>query len=331
MRKTVFAIGLLLNVVGCSQEHAPAIPPMDIEKETPLADVTQSAAAARIDEAAAPLPHGTTAREVTALLRKRMEAGDAQAACQLAREVEFCADSETTNQRMSMMAERMKAAEAEGAVVLNKNDVLQTMAELAKVRGEYCMGMPPASPAETVNLWRQAALRGHLPSMLRYGTGLAFRRDRLLDTLDELKVYRRDGVEMTKRVAQSGNPEASVVLARAYAPRHTGPDRTPLLRQAVAPDAAQSLAYYLLAQHTQPNATSSRLTAVQLKTETRGLYLMMSPDELREGERRFEELVRTLMPLPSADFDLTTEDERDLHQPIPGTGLCERSKSVAAR
>jgi len=265
---------------------------------------------------------------VTALLRKRIEAGDSHAACQLAREVEFCADSETTSQRMGMVADRIRASEAQGEVVLNKNDVLQTMAELARARSEYCVGMPPTSPAETVNLWRQAALRGHLPSMLRYGTGLAFRHDRLLDTLDELKVYRRDGVEMTRRVAQSGNAEASLVLARAYAPRNTGPDRTPLLRQAVTPDAAQSLAYYLLAQHTLLATTSPYMTALQLQTETRGLQLMMSPDEVREGERRFDDLTRDLKPVPGAIFDVMSEGERDLYGPTPDTALCERRSEV---
>ena len=328
MKRTVLAIGMLLQLAGCSQERAPATPPVNVSQEAHRTGVPL-AAPARIDDSATPLPHGTTAREVTALLRKRIEAGDPQAACQLAREVEFCADAETTSQRMGMAAERIKAIEAEGAVVLN--DVVQTMADLAKVRSEYCMGMPPVTPAETVNLWRQAALRGHLPSMLRYGTGRAFRHDRLLDTLDELKVYRRDGVEMTRRVAQSGNAEASLVLARAYAPRLTGPDLTPLLRQAVTPDAAQSLAYYLLAQHVLPTATSSRTTPLALQAEVRSLQLVMTPDELREGERRFDDLVLALKPLSGTDFDLMTEDERDLHQPIPGTGLCQRSGVAAAR
>lgn len=304
-------------------------PQVEGDQEVRAIGVPQVAEPERVQEEAAPLPQGRTAREVTAILSRRMEAGDPQAACQLAREVEFCAGTEAASHRLGMIADRMKAEEAGGAVILNKNDVLQTMAELARARSEYCMGMPQATPAETVNLWRQAALRGHLPSMLRYGTGLAFRHDRLLDTLDELKVYRREGVGITKRVAQSGNLEATIALARAYAPGRTGPDRTPLLRQSVPPDAAQSLAYYLLAQSFLRMATSSRVTGLQLQTETLGLQLMMSPDEVRDGEQRFEDLQRASVPPRAADLDLTAQDEKELHQPIPGTGLCERSEPVA--
>lgn len=328
---SVLAMGVLLQVAGCSRERAPASPQVVGDQDIGVIEALPVAEPARVMEGAVPLPQGRTAREVTATLRQRMEVGDSRAACQLAREVEFCADSEAASLRMGTIADRLKAEAAAGAVILNKNDVLQTMADLARVRSEYCTGMPPVTPGETVNLWRQAALQGDLPSMLRYGTGLAFRPDSLLDTLDELKVYRREGVDMTKRVAQSGSVEAAIALARAYAPRHTGPDRTPLLRQAVKRDAAQSLAYYLFAQDLLPMATSSRVTALALQTETRGLQLMMAPDEVREGEQRYKDLQRASMPQPAADFDLMAQDERDMYQPVPGTGLCERSTAAAGR
>jgi TPR repeat protein len=326
MKRLVIAAGLLLQIAGCSQERVPAsVPPVGQQQPGQMAGLQPEedqpvAADARL------LPQAATAREVIGILRERVDAGDPKATCQLAREVEFCAGSEEASHRMAMVAARIKA---DSGAVLNRNDVLQTMAELAKVRSEYCAGMPPATPSDSVNLWRKAALRGHLPSMLQYGAGLAFRQDRLLDTLDELKAYRRDGVEMTKHVARSGNLHANLMLARAYAPRSTGPDLTPLLRQAVSHDAAQALAYYMMAQELQRTVASTRISALQLQTEANGLRLMMTPDEISEGTRRFDELRRTLKPAAGAEFDPIAQRERDMQQPVAGTELCERDEFVS--
>lgn len=324
MNKATFGIVLLLPLMACSQDSGPSstaqargLPQI---QEVPLPD-----SAALLASASRALPRAATAREAVQQLRSRADAGDAQATCQMARELEFCSGSEAFSHRMGLMAARINADQV---AALNKNDVLQTMAELAKVRNEYCEGMHALSPSESVAMWRRAAMRGHLPSMLHYGSGLAFRQDRLLDTLDELMVFRRDAAEVTKRVARSGHLQANLMLARAYAPRMTGPDRTPLLRQAVQPDAAQSLAYYMLAEQLQRDTASASISPLGLQTETKGLRLMMSPGEVVEGERRFDELRRLLAPTPAGQFDPVAQSERDANQPVPGTELCERDEFV---
>jgi len=314
-------VALSLHLMGCSQDHGPST----VAPARPLASLAESPPQ---DDASSPtsapaLPRADTAREAVQLLRKRVDAGDVQATCQLARELEFCANAEANNHQLGMIAARINADQE---AALNRNDILQTMAELAKVRGEYCEGMPALSSTESVAMWRRAAMRGHLPSMMYYGSGLSFPQDRLLDVLDELKVFRRDGVEVMKRVAQSGNLQANLLLARAYAPRNSGPNRTPLLRQAVQPDAAQSLGYYLLAQQLQRTSASTSVSALGLETEAKGLRMIMSPDEVAEGERRFAELQRLVVPTSAAQFDPVAQADLDSRQPVPGTELCERDE-----
>jgi len=330
MRKAAWIVVLLWCMAGCSRVDAPTARD---EGSAAVAHPTSASGAIgdgqRQTSPGAPFPKASTAREVTAILHERVATGDSQAACQLAREIEFCADAEAYAQRMSAFAERVNGLERDSEV-LNKNDVLDTLTELAKVRGEYCAGMPRSTPSETVALWRKAALRGHLPSMLQYGSGLAFPRGRLLDTLDELKAYKQEGVQITKEVAQRGNLQANLMLARAYAPQTTGPDYTPLLRQAVTPDPAQSLAYYMIAQLLQQSAQSKRITALQLETEAKGLRMMMSEWDVSEGERRFAELQRSLTPVSGSDFDPLAQGERDSNQPIPGTQMCERAEFAGA-
>lgn len=316
-------IGAVLSflVVSCSQDTGssaakPAQPLPSIAESPQLGDAT-------LPTSVPALPRANTAREVVVLLRKRVDAGDAQATCQLAKELEFCAGAEANRHRLGMIAERINADQV---AALNRNDILQTLTELAKVRGEYCEGMPALSSPESIAMWRRAAMRGHLPSMLQYGSGLAFPQDRLLDVLDELKVFRREGLDLTRRVAQSGNLQANLMLARAYAPRNSGPNRTPLLRQAVRPDAAQALGYYLLAQQLQRSVASPGITTLGLQTETRSLQLMMSPDEVAEGERRFVELQGRLVPTPAAQFDPVAQSDLDSRLAVPDTALCERDE-----
>ena len=331
MQKFFLGAVLLLLLSSCNQTGAPASPITDVPRKRDSAADPEVAQGGIAPLGPGSLPRATTAREVTAILRKRVEAGDSQAACQLARELAFCAGAEAQGQRLGQFAERVRETPVEEVNERNRNDVLETLADLAKVRGEYCAGMPTATQAESVNLWRKAALRGHLPSMLQYGAGLAFSQDHLLETLDELKVYKRDGVEMVKQVASGGNFSANLMLARAYAPQNTGPNLTPLLRQSVPHDAAQALAYYLLAQELQRTASSTRITPVQLQTEANGLRMMMTADDVSEGERRFGELQRALRPTSGADFDPIAQGERDSNQPVPGTEICERDEFVIAQ
>ncbi|MGO1001890.1 hypothetical protein [Lysobacter sp. CA196] len=250
-------------------------------------------------------------------LRTRIAQGDAVASCQLAREFDFCAGAEDKAQYLSRIeAQRKTPPSSDGA------DPASTLTDLARIRAEYCVGVSTISPAERVGLWRQAALKGHVSSMLQYGSGLAFGYNQTLATVDELRAYKGEGPKLLERVAQNGGFQANLMLARAYAPQLTAPDRVPLLRQAVTKSSSTSLAYYKIAKELRSATAETAPTHLALETEMKPLAWSMSPQELSESEQKYRALRGQIKSADKAIVDIEALNNADVNQPVPGMELC---------
>lgn len=263
-------------------------------------------------------PRGTTLQQMIPALRERIAQGDAVASCQLAREFDFCAGAEEKAQYLSRIEAQRKTPRASS----DESDPASTLTDLAKIRAEYCVGVSAISPAERVGLWRQAALKGHVSSMLQYGSGLAFGYNQTLATVDELRVYKSEGPKLVERVAQNGGFQANLMLARAYAPQLTAPDRVPLLRQAVTKNSATSLAYYKIARELRLATTETAPTDLALETEMKPLMSSMSPQELSESEQKYRALRGQIKNGDRAIVDIDALNKADVNQPVPGMELC---------
>ncbi|WP_152566234.1 hypothetical protein [Lysobacter antibioticus] len=250
-------------------------------------------------------------------LRERIAKGDAVASCQLAREFDFCEGAEDKAEYLSRIDTHRKTPPSP-----DRTDPASTLTDLAKIRAEYCVGVSTISPAERIGLWRQAALKGHVSSMLQYGSGLAFGYNQTLATVDELRTYKSEGPELVERVAQKGGFQANLMLARAYAPHLTAPDRMPLLRQAVAKSASTSLAYYKIAKELRSTTTETAPTDLALETEMKPLLWSMSPQELAESEQKFRFLRGKIERGDRAIVDIDALNNADVNQPVPGMELC---------
>lgn len=262
---------------------------------------------------------GTTLRQSVPALRERIAQGDAVAGCQLAREFDFCAGTEKHAEYLRRVeAQRRPDVSARDGRV----DAGSTLTDLAGIRAEYCAGASTIPTAERISLWRQAALRGHVPAMLHYGSGLAFGHDRTLSALDELRAYKEEGPQLVQRVAKNGGFQANLLLARAFAPYPGGANWTPLLRQAVNQDAATSLAYYRIAAELRPANEESAATRIEIETEMTPLRWSMSEAELADSERKHAELRSQLVVSDKARVDIRALNRLDVDRPVPGTELC---------
>lgn len=321
MHRTLM-LGMTLFLIGCTGDSNEAAKQPAKNQPAKLAQ-TESSPSPPISYAS-PLPRGRTLREFSAAMRSRAIGGDARAACQLARELDFCAGVEERAHHLSQMADRVRATQSAGPLSQrNKSDVLTTLSDLESVRNEYCEGFSDTPPGERVALWREAALRGHLPSMIQYGAGLAFGRNQTLATLDELRVYKQEGERIMGKAAQSGILQANLMLARAYAPQLSAPDTTPLLRQAVRKNASKSFAYYMLTLQLRGGSESTPPSVQQLQTETEMVRRAMSPTEVAEADRMLFDLRQDLRHANEARFDPIALNKQDIQQTVPTTSFCE--------
>ncbi|GAA5077172.1 hypothetical protein GCM10025759_22820 [Lysobacter panacisoli] len=291
------------------------------------ADVVSAAAkAAPVGSNSVPLPTGRSLREISNLLTKRSKEGDARATCQLALELEFCAGTEKQAAYLSAVAERVRASQPGPATSAAKNETLSTISEMAQLRGEYCEGFDSVGADERVKLWRQAANRGHIASMVQYGAGRAFNPNETLAVLDELKAYKQDGVAFMMKAARSGNLQANLLLARAYAPSPSAPERTPFLRQAVEKSSSTSVAYYKVAEELLGQATDAPVTNLQLRAEMASVTHGMSDTELAKAEEVYASLHRELEVVNPAVVSVRGLSDLDPYRAVPGDELCSQDE-----
>lgn len=317
MYRAVTAVTLIL-LTACSRTGPAASDPAQPvgPNDSPPVEAGPSVATSPVTDGLP--PRGTTLQQMIPALRVRIAQGDAVASCQLAREFDFCAGAEEKAQYLSRIETQRKTPRSSS----DETDAASTLTDLAKIRAEYCVGVSAISPAERIGLWRQAALKGHVSSMLQYGSGLAFGYNQILATVDELRAYKNEGPKLVERVAQNGGFQANLMLARAYAPQLTAPDRVPLLRQAVTKSSATSLAYYNIAKDLRSVTAETAPTERALEAEMRLLTLSMSPQELSESEQKYQTLRGQMKNSDRAIVDIDALNNADVNQPVPGMELC---------
>ncbi|SDQ84833.1 hypothetical protein SAMN05428982_2186 [Pseudoxanthomonas sp. CF385] len=202
-----------------------------------------------------PLPDAARPlREVVADLRARADAGEPDAACRLAAEMEYCDRIAT---QLSSISEAMRSSNVRlppgtamtpelQATIRQTQQAVAAGAERMLEESAHCEGVPAISAHQRLQYWRTAALGGNVVAMRHYAVGNAFRMNETLENLDSLRVYQREAETFAKRAVAQGDLPTVLALAAAHNPAQPG--RRHLLAQAVTPDRSQALALYLYAQ-----------------------------------------------------------------------------------
>jgi hypothetical protein len=203
--------------------------------------------------AAAPLPPlDARIADIYDELKQRAQRGDGKAACRLAIELQQCADRDFMLQGADRAAQMLQqdsgrrdddnASEWEQ----RRRQFAQQQVDYALALDERCAGISEVQLGEHPDLWRRAALSGHVPSMVHYARGDGFRMRATLNNLDRLAQYKNEAERIMRAAAAAGSVEAAQQLSLAYADAR-GPWAS-LLQQAVKPNAVEAHSLYLLAK-----------------------------------------------------------------------------------
>ncbi|HRG16868.1 MAG TPA: hypothetical protein PLB00_12780 [Pseudomonadota bacterium] len=204
--------------------------------------------------AAAPLPPlDAKIADIYDALKERAQHGDGKAACRLAIELQQCVWREAIIQDLDRATRRMENRPAPQTADPRQAEWESRMLDMAQRQVDYasaldarCKGLSDAQVAAHVDWWRTAALSGHVPSLLHYAKGDAFRLNATLDNLERLGTYRNDAERLMRAAAAAGSPEALQQLLLAYAPERS--PRGTLLQQAITPDPVEAQAILRLMQ-----------------------------------------------------------------------------------
>lgn len=236
--------------VANATADAPAGSPASAVKPTGFEMIAQVAPGF----AAEPLPPlDAKIADIYDTLKARAERGDGKAACRLAIELQQCVWREAIIQDLDRATRRMENRPPSGNTDPRQAEWESRMLDMAQRQVDYaaaldarCKGLSDAQVAGHVDWWRTAALSGHVPSLVHYAKGDAFRLNATLDNLERLGTYKNDAERLMRAAAAAGSPEALQQLLIAYAPERS--PRGTLLQQAIAPDPAEAQAILRLMQ-----------------------------------------------------------------------------------
>ena len=268
-----------------------------------------------------PLPDAARPlREVVADLRARADAGEPDAACRLAAEMEYC---ERIATQLSSVSEAMRSTNVRlppgtvmtpelQASIRQTQQAVAAGAERMLEESAHCEGVPAISPRQRLHYWRTAALGGNVVAMRHYAVGNAFRMNETLENLDNLRVYQREAETLAKRAIAQGDLPTVLALAAAHNPAQPG--RRHLLAQAVTPDRSQALALYLYAQSLMRDEARFATPRSFIDQTVRNLEQDLDAPSLARARAQAVDYLRAQPALPanvhSAVFGHTRDAER---------------------
>ena len=161
-------------------------------------------------------PMDVPVAEIYPALHERALHGDAVAACRLAFELQRCdrlrpdIDAEMVN--------RIDPGETRDPRALAYMErQLAAMAD-RQVAAKDCAGLSDAQRREGFDRLRQAALAGHLPSLLAYAADGGVPANQMLQRLDQLRHYRDEAIPLLERAMAQGSAAAAMQLSMAHMP-----------------------------------------------------------------------------------------------------------------
>jgi hypothetical protein len=268
------------------------------------------------------LPEGNAFRDIQNALKVRADKGDISAACQFAREAEFCSGVQWQVRDLELaMAKTAGKNTGDSA----GKSYLATVSELAREKAKYCENARLPTSSERMKYWYQAAVGGHLPSMVYYASGRAFRQGEILDNLDNLRIYKANALPMMNKAVQAGSVQAAISLAKGYSSLPTYRARSGMIGELIPQkDDRKALAYFLLAKHmlqgeSKPDATSSLLEA---DTAVGRLTEFLDPASIADAERDFQTMASAWNGSADADAGL----DGDVNASAPSTKGCVATK-----
>lgn len=284
-----------------------------------------------------PLPAlDTPLAEALVELEGRAKLGDRTAACRLVAERQYCATLPSAiEEHDRWLGQRKRVLDSinddEGIRKFNEafDAELEQREQSLSALSKHCQGVDGVAPRELINEWRQAAHLRSPAAMRNYASGGAFQWSTLIETADQLEIYRREAEKMARVLAGWGDAEMTLALASAYSPYTIPGEARSLLGQVVKPDAALSWGLFKrLHQALERIDPAESIKAAGLATlvarELSQLELRMSESERVRATEYFEAMT-------AAWYPIRAEVVRDHvypggHIPPPTRAACGRTR-----
>ena len=218
------------------------------------------------------LPRTQALAEVFDSLAIAADAGDVDAACRLAWDLDLCDRQDEYAEAQEFWIDAASRHQPES------DEERRAAAHAASLgaqlrRSKYvCRGLAPDQLAQAGGRMYRAGVAGHPLSMTRFALDPGFGETIELQEIDLALLFRQNAVPLLEMAADSGDVRALVVLASAY---HEGEMETPYGSLGVGRDPAAALGVALAAQdHVDPR------TAAGLQTRIAELSAQLTPREV---------------------------------------------------
>ena len=225
----------------------------------------------------APLPPANTQlKSILAELRARADAGDAEAASRLFKDMQTCAQVQRLNQTLPAMSNRVLADAPPGAPAPRSErmlDFLQRNLDFTKNNAAMCADLGTADMAELVPATLQAAQLGDAEAANCYVGANLNNWPGLLDNPQWVQDYKSNALNLANGALQQGDWSMAMLMAQAY-----GGGSRNMLNQLTGSDPTQAYTYAKLMSLGQPTGTqqsqrstnalsnfSSQLTPAQIQ------------------------------------------------------------------
>jgi hypothetical protein len=186
-----------------------------LQSESPLQPVAESTPGAT-SSGREPLPGAASPAELVAMLERRARAGDAPAACRLALELNECRFVLRRPQR-DLASIEQQIAQSEGSDARQLEQLEQRLAwEQQRIqRRRECAALSEEQLAAGPSLLLQAALQGHVPSMVGFARGDGIGGQDMVADPALFALYRQHAFPLWQRALQAGSADAVQVWLEA--------------------------------------------------------------------------------------------------------------------
>lgn len=206
----------------------------------------------------APLPPANAPlKSILAELKARAEAGDAEAASRLFKDMETCAQVQRLNQMMPGLANRAlndTSSPANPAAAQRSErmlDFVQRNLDFTKNNAAMCADLSSSDMAELVPATLQAAQLGDTQAANCYVGANLNNWPGLLDNPQWVQDYKNNALNLANNALQQGDWSMAMLMAQAY-----GGGSRNMLNQLTGTDPSQAYTYAKLMSLGQPSGTT---------------------------------------------------------------------------
>lgn len=231
----------------------------------------------------APLPAaGTQLKSILADLKARADAGDAEAASRLFKDMQTCAEVQRLNQIMPGMANRVLNNTSSDPRSGRMLDFVQRNLDFTKNNAALCAGLGTDDMANLVPATLQAAQLGDPQAANCYVGANLNNWPGLVNNSQWIQDYQSNALNLANSALQQGDWSMAMLMAQAY-----GGSSRNMLNQITGTSAAQAYTYAKLMSLGQPTGTQQSQRSTNALSN---FSSQMTPEQIQAADQQAQQM-----------------------------------------